>query len=247
MERKQTLYLYPLGYFFLSALGFGILKHFGIVYDDPRIHFYAIPMMLVIAAFVFWVNGNDVLINKKDFKPCPAFGLLNWVPVLVILMAIVTLIEAFVRIDAPQKVLWAVILTFLIGFSEEGMFRKFIISKAEKTWAPWQVLLYSTLAFALLHMANMASGLDLTAAAIQCVYTLPFGLLAGFLYMETRNITALVFWHMSVDYSLFLSELADFRTATYFGYAIDLLLFLTTLWLLLKRGQRFLQNKRVSH
>ncbi|MDO5717683.1 MAG: CPBP family intramembrane metalloprotease [Tissierellia bacterium] len=233
--KNKKLYIYPVIYFLLSVIGFAILNYFGIQYDDPRIHFYAIPMMLVISGFVIWANEKSLLLNKEDFIPNSKFALLNWIPILTILMAIASLVEAIASKGDPTKIIWAIILTFLIGFSEEGLFRKFLISEGEKEFSSLKILIYSTLVFGLLHMANIASGLSFTSALIQSAFSLPFGLLAGFLFMETKNISAMIFWHMSVDYSLFLSELGDFKSATIFGYIIDLLLVISVLILLYKK------------
>ncbi|MDO5755293.1 MAG: type II CAAX endopeptidase family protein [Tissierellia bacterium] len=243
MDNKK-IYSYPLIYFLLSVIGFSILNYFGIQYDDPRIHFYGIPMMLVIAGFVIYANGKNRLIKKEDFKRKSSFALLNWIPILTILMIITVFGEMFMRNGEVTKVLWAMILTFLIGFSEEGMFRHFIIQQGETIFSSMALLIYSTVSFGLLHMANMASGLDFIGAFTQSIYTLPFGLLAAFLYMETKNITALIFWHMSVDFSLFLLELGEFKSATYCGKAIDIIMILATLILLYRKGKSRLDCRK---
>lgn len=241
--KNKKLYLYPLIYFALSVIGFGTLNCFGIQYNDPRIHFYGIPMMLIIASFVIYANDRSLIIQKEDFKIKSSFALLNWIPILTILMIIATFAEVIITKREIEKILWITILTFLIGFSEEGLFRRFIINKGKNKISPIRLLLYSTISFGFLHMANIASGLNFMGAFTQSLYTLTFGLLAAFLYMETKNITGLIFWHMSVDFSLFLLELGSFRSTIYFGKIIDLIMVFSTLILVYRRWKTWIENR----
>ncbi|MDO5714234.1 MAG: CPBP family intramembrane metalloprotease [Tissierellia bacterium] len=243
MKNKNKLIIYPLGYFILSLIGFGILNLFGIQYDDLRIHYYGIPMMIVMGFYVWRVNLRSFGFTSRDLIPSKSFLTLNWLPFLAILMVTTSVIEALVTNHQPLRVLSIGLLTFLIGFSEEGLFRRFLIKEGLKEYPPLVVFLYSSFLFALVHMANIAGGLDPTSAFIQCIYALPFGLLAAFLYMETKNIAALIFWHMSVDFSVFLGEIGIFYTGIIFGKLMDILLFVVTILLLLQRGKDFFNNK----
>ncbi|MDO5725470.1 MAG: CPBP family intramembrane metalloprotease [Tissierellia bacterium] len=239
---KNKIYIYPIIYFLLSLLGFGILYKMGIEYDDPKIHYAAIPMMLIIAGFVYKING-DKLIDLNELKPKKEYLGLNFIPFITMLLVLFTIFESFTNEVESRKVIWAFILTFLIGFSEEKMFRQFIFEEGKKFYSKRFLFLYSTIAFSLVHMANMASGLDFKSAALQSIVSLPVGLLAAFLYIETKNISALIFWHMSIDYSLFLRELGVFKTELIFSKIIDKILIIITVLLLIKKLKIYLSNR----
>ena len=64
--RNAKPLLAVLGYFALSFCGFSLLYRWGVPYNGGTIHIYAIPMMLLMALYVCWVNGGQPL-HRRDF------------------------------------------------------------------------------------------------------------------------------------------------------------------------------------
>lgn len=123
----------------------------------------------------------------------------------------------------------------MIGLSEEGTFRNFIISyMQEKNYSKPVMIVVSTIFFSLLHMVNIAAGLSVESAFIQTVNVIPFGLLAAFFFVETGNISALIFWHMYFDFSLFISEIGIFYSDFIIGIVIDILLIIEIIKIIIK-------------
>lgn len=65
MRNAKPLLAVP-GYFALSFCGFSLLYRWGVPYNGGTIHIYAIPMMLLMALYVCWVNGGQPL-HRRDF------------------------------------------------------------------------------------------------------------------------------------------------------------------------------------
>ncbi|MGI5959658.1 MAG: CPBP family intramembrane glutamic endopeptidase [Massiliimalia sp.] len=211
-------------YYVVAFCGFWILYQFGIDYAGDKIHIYAIPMMIVLCGYVFVINKKRIF-QKKDFTFCPENAGLNLIPYVAALGVAVTWIEAIVRNMFAIDLLFITILTFLIGIGEEGMFRKYLLDGEEKTFVgKIGLFVFSVVTFSLLHMMNVAGGLTVTGAWIQSLSAVPFGIVAGILYWKTKNLSALIFWHMMVDYFLFISVCGTFYSPSVLGLGMDVIL-----------------------
>lgn len=209
-------------YYLLAFGGFSILSHFGIFYDGPKIHIYAIPMMLIISLYVFFINGKHLL-KKEDFVSKKENLLLYLLPYIVICAVLLSFIETAITKHSLPDILCMAVLTLLIGISEEGMFRLFLLKNCSGS-LKMKRYLFSVFAFAALHMMNVGGGLSFHDAFLQSLNTIPFGLAAGFLFLRTGNISSLVFWHMFYDYDIFAEEQGIYMTTTIFGFVIDFIL-----------------------
>lgn len=231
-----------LGYCALSFCGFFLLNRCGVPYNSNTIHIYAIPMMLVMALYVYRVNGGQPLKGRDFIRRKGDLGLFL-LPYLALLMVVASMIEAAIlgklSIDLPCMA----VLTFLIGFSEEGLFRCCLLKDRGTGVVRMLVLfLYSCVTFAALHMVNVAGGLTAEAALAQSIAAFPFGVVAGFLYLRTGHLTGLAFWHMSVDYALFSTLVAPMKSVLVISELVDLVMIvaliggvLQTVWDLWKK------------
>lgn len=231
-------------YYLLAFGGFSLLSRFGIFYNGSEIHIYAIPMMVVISVYVYFLNGKRIF-RKEDFIVRKENLFLCLIPYLTVSAVLLSVVETVITKRSLPDILCMAVLTFLIGISEEGMFRLFLL----KHWDGSPVkkiflFLFSVFTFAALHMMNVGGGLTFHDAFVQSVNTIPFGLIAGFLFLRTRNISALIFWHMFIDYILFAELLGMYMTTFIFSYIVDFILILSLLRAVVQMISGYIRNRK---
>lgn len=233
-------------YYLLAFVGFSILRYFGIYYNGSEIHIYAIPMMVVISIFVYFINGKQ-LFRKDDFLPKKENLLLFLIPYIVMAAALLSIVETIVLKRSLPDVLCMAVLTFLIGVSEEGMFRLFILKDCNDSLKK-KILLFavSSFAFAALHMMNVGGGLPVYDAFIQSVNAMSFGMIAGFLFLRTGNISALIFWHMYFDFDLFAMQEGIYRANTLLGLAVEIILIISLVLTVLQMIMSLVKKTKAS-
>lgn len=231
-------------YYLLAFGGFSLLSRFGIFYNGSEIHIYAIPMMVVISVYVYFLNGKRIF-RKEDFIVRKENLFLCLIPYLTVSAVLLSVVETVITKRSLPDILCMAVLTFLIGISEEGMFRLFLL----KHWDGSPVkkiflFLFSVFTFAALHMMNVGGGLTFHDAFVQSVNTIPFGLIAGFLFLRTRNISALIFWHMLLDYILFAELLGMYMTTFIFSYIVEFILILSLLRAVVQMISGYIRNRK---
>lgn len=231
----MNLLLKNIIYYVISGVGFFSLNMFGIGYNSPIISIAAIPMMIILSVYTLYINKNYSITDKlKTAFEKPSVGI-SIIPFIAVLSVVLTIAEGIVTSKFSVRIISSAILTFMIGLSEEGTFRNFIISyMQEKNYSKPVMIVVSTIFFSLLHMVNIAAGLSVESAFIQTVNVIPFGLLAAFFFVETGNISALIFWHMYFDFSLFISEVGIFYSDFIIGIVIDILLIIEIIKIIIK-------------
>lgn len=231
-------------YYLLAFGGFLLLSYFGIYYNGSKIHIYAIPMMLVISLYVYLINGKRIF-KKDDFVSKKENLLLYLVPYVAVSSVFLSIIETIITRRSLPDILYMAVLTFLIGISEEGMFRLFILRNCGYS-SKKKILLFifSVFAFAALHMMNVAGGLTFRDAVLQSVNAIPFGLVAGFLFYRTGNISSMVFWHMFFDYDLFTEQQGIYITTTILSFAVDFIIIVSLIWSVIQMAAELRRKKK---
>lgn len=231
----MNLLLKNIIYYVIAGVGFFSLNMFGIGYNSPIISVAAIPMMIILSVYTLYINKNYNITDKlKTAFEKPSIGI-SLIPFIAVLSVVLAIAEGIITSKFSVRIISSAILTFMIGLSEEGTFRNFIISyMQEKSYSKPAMIVVSAIFFSLLHMVNIAAGLSVESAFIQTVNVIPFGLLAAFFFVETGNISALIFWHMYFDFSLFISEVGIFYSDFIIGIVIDILLIIEIIKIIIK-------------
>lgn len=231
----MNLLLKNIIYYVIAGVGFFSLNMFGIGYNSPIISIAAIPMMIILSVYTLYINKNYSITDKlKTAFEKPSIGI-SLIPFIAVLSVVLAIAEGIITSKFSVRIISSAILTFMIGLSEEGTFRNFIISyMQEKNYSKPVMIVVSAIFFSLLHMVNIAAGLSVESAFIQTVNVIPFGLLAAFFFVETGNISALIFWHMYFDFSLFISEVGIFYSDFIIGIVIDILLIIEIIKIIIK-------------
>ena len=95
------------------------------------------------------------------------------------------------------------ITTFLIGFSEETMFRGIVLRSALTRLSVIQAMGLSATLFALLHLVNLIAGLPLATALYQLAFAFAVGLFLAPVALRLNNLWPLILWHWLWNFALF--------------------------------------------
>lgn len=188
-------------------------------------------MMIVLAGLALWAQSNRrAMIAPRQLWFQWDYTPLFLVPFLTAATIIGVFVEAGMNRTFTPLLVSAAILALLIGFSEEAVFRRYILELANGKSAVIVVLvfIYSILSFAFVHMMNVFSGLPVAEAFSQSLYTIRFGVVAALIYLVTKNFLALACWHAVTDFELFAGQIGDFQSVAFIGQAIDWVMWVST-------------------
>ncbi|WP_409484783.1 CPBP family intramembrane glutamic endopeptidase [Arsenicicoccus dermatophilus] len=222
-------------YYAVSATGFALLARAGIEYSDPRITWAALPQMLVLAGLVWWVQRGAWPPVRSLLRRGPDGTAVHLLPLAAVLTVVVVWVEALARGMFSPVLISSAVLALLIGFAEEGMFRKYLLDAAGPTWRSLVgCTVLSVVSFGAVHLVNVTGGMPLSAAVGQSVGALGFGVCFAALYLGTRNIWALVAWHATVDFGLFAAHAGDLYSPGLIGLLVDAIVIVSLLLLVVR-------------
>lgn len=90
-------------------------------------------------------------------------------------------------------------MTFCVGISEEGLFRGFMQTRLDMAYSWKEAVFIQAVFFGLWHFAWHLSPLDFGGMALHVSSTFLFGLVFGYFYHISRNLTPLILAHGLVD------------------------------------------------
>lgn len=106
-----------------------------------------------------------------------------------------------------------VINMFLIGFSEEVLFRGIIQNEIQEyigcdsVKSVYKAIIISGIFFGMLHVSNVLSGVAIISSLIQAVCVIPIGILFGVIYYKSsKNLWVCIFIHAINDLVAFLNK-----------------------------------------
>ena len=89
----------------------------------------------------------------------------------------------------------AIVMVFLVGLTEELVFRSFLMGSLEKHWGVYVGVIVSALIFSIMHSGY--------SSLTYLVYVFLVGLLLAVLFMKTRSLMFVVLIHGSLNFFLF--------------------------------------------
>ncbi len=153
---------------------------------------------LFLLALVVWQQWRDVGLNKL------ASGrslLLTWLPMLYIVVGLG--LAVVFGLPPAGVLLWILFNTFLVGLSEELMFRGVLLQALRRTVSIWPAVALTTLAFGAIHMLNVFMTGELRAALIQSAAAALSGLLFIALRLRTGSLWPCIIVHGLWDFATF--------------------------------------------
>jgi membrane protease YdiL (CAAX protease family) len=153
---------------------------------------------LFLLALVVWQQWRDVGLNM------PASGrslLLTWLPMLYIVVGLG--LAVVFGLPPVGVLLWILFNTFLVGLSEELMFRGVLLQAFRRTVSIWPAVWLTTLAFGAIHILNVFMTGELRSALIQSTAAALSGLLFIALRLRTGSLWPCIVVHGLWDFATF--------------------------------------------
>jgi membrane protease YdiL (CAAX protease family) len=153
---------------------------------------------LFLLALVAWQRWHDVGLNQL---PTGRSLLLTWLPMLYIVGGLG--LSATFGLPPAGVLAWILFNTFLVGLSEELMFRGVLLQAFRRTVSIWLAVVLTTVAFGAIHTLNVFMTGDLRTAVIQSVAAALSGLLFIALRLRTGSLWPCIVVHGLWDFATF--------------------------------------------
>ena len=153
---------------------------------------------LFLLALVAWQQWHDVGLNRL---PSGRSLLLTWLPMLYIVVGLSFAVA--IGLPPARVLAWILLNTFLVGLSEELMFRGVLLQAFRRTVLIWPAVLLTTLAFGAIHILNVFMTGELRSALIQSAAAALSGLLFIALRLRTGSLWPCVIVHGLWDFATF--------------------------------------------
>ena len=153
---------------------------------------------LFLLLLTVWQQWRDVGLNTL------ASGrelLLAWLPMLYIVVGLA--LAVVFGLPPVGVLLWILLNTFLVGLSEELMFRGVLLQAFRHTVAIWPAVWLTTLAFGAIHILNVFMTGELRPALIQSAAAALSGLLFIALRLRTGSLWPCIIVHGLWDFATF--------------------------------------------
>lgn len=161
--------------------------------------FFGISALIGLLIFK---NQKKKQATKAAIIKIDARKMLWFAPIIIIELIVFT-----TGIDFSQKISAYVTLFFFtvfVGISEEVFFRGIILNEL-KTKRIQSAIIISSLLFAVLHLANLAGGINIKYAILQVLFAFIFGVVAAQMTILTKSLTPAIIWHFSHDFIAFMT------------------------------------------
>jgi len=159
---------------------------FEILQTVTKLLVWALPAILLIKHFQddMWVSLKDMFTNKpRWFKSAPALLLVFFPPI----SALVLHREIAIRPNIVPVTFIGMVVSSV--FTEEIVFRGFLLNAMLKRMKPWIAVLINAILFALIHYPIwIYSGLDFATILFNSIQILPISALFAFSFIKTKNI-----------------------------------------------------------
>ncbi len=158
-------------------------------------------------AFLIMAIIVTVYMNKKD-RAMASFGFIKpdlrkgkatlyYIPLLII--AVVQPIMGGFNLELSLKdVLIVIVFSLLVGYTEESVFRGIIRERLQFKGTVFYIV-FSSLFFGILHMANALNGTGIIHILLQVINALLIGFILALLIETTGNIIPLIAFHFLFD------------------------------------------------
>jgi membrane protease YdiL (CAAX protease family) len=153
---------------------------------------------LFLLTFVVWQQWRDVGLNRL----APVRSLvLTWLPMIYIVAGLG--LAVVFGLPPAGVLLWILFNTFLVGLSEELMFRGVLLQAFRRTVSIWPAVALTTLAFGAIHILNVFMTGELRPALIQSAAAALSGLLFIALRLRTGSLWPSIIVHGLWDFATF--------------------------------------------
>lgn len=195
-NKKKVSLIAAFIYIGLMLIGMSVTKGvFHYDYTQPEIvnilvYFEIVMTAFAIFCYVKFFKGTAF----KKLKPSPILLIFSFAILISFLIYLLT-----GHFEGHGNLFYLVIITtFLVGVSEELMFRGIVFSGFEKD-GNLKALVVSSALFSILHCVNIVAGLPFKAMLIQMIFAFIYGILAGGVRIQSENILPFMILHFLWD------------------------------------------------
>jgi len=154
-------------------------------------------MAIIITIYMKKTDHSLVSFGFQKLQFTETRKVLYYIPLLIIAL-IHPMINGFDKTITATDIIIVVIFAFLVGYTEECIFRGIIKERLQSKSKTFFIIFSSTF-FGILHMANALSGKDLTSVILQVVNAFLVGLILALLITVVNNIIPLIAFHFLYD------------------------------------------------
>lgn len=197
--------------FYIAVIAIGMVHAYrvdGAPYGtlDMVVHFWWVELILTlitIAVALRYFGWRAVGFGRMNHSQ------LVWMlPAILILCVMLWALAARIAYGTLTGQDWRILgsllfTTFLIGFSEEVMFRGILLRAALSRLSPAKAMLLSAIAFSLLHAVNGLGGQSFLNIVQQLGFTFLVGFSLAPLALRIGTLWPLIVWHWLWDFALF--------------------------------------------
>lgn len=144
---------------------------------------------------IIWLKRKKLLYyyyGLNSLKKLELKNLLYFIPMVII--SLVNLGFGIYINYSWQQILLISIAMLGVGFSEEILFRGFLM-KAIMNKNPKAAILFPSIIFGIIHMTNLFSGANIVMTTLQVIYATFFALMCSMFFYKTNNIIPCIICH----------------------------------------------------
>jgi len=190
-------------------------------------------MAIIVTVYMKRQDPSLVRFGFRKLEALQARTVLFYIPMLIIAVA-QPILSGINREMSAGAVISIVIMTMVVGYTEESIFRGVIRDKL-KYKGPVFYIVFSSVFFGVLHMANAFSGNDFIHTLLQVANALLLGFVLALLIEAGNNIIPLIAFHFIYDALAMVSNenldhevlIVSILNILYLMYGIYLLVVLT--------------------
>ena len=172
----------------------------------------AVALLLAAIAIFKW----------RDLKFTAPHSLMKvmWFPVLVLL--VLSTMMVITGLPTGTVIFWVAFNTFLVGFSEEVMFRGVMFRALLENMKVWPAIIVTTILFGAVHSLNGFNTGDWSGALLQSVTAAMSGMIFIAIVIRTGSIWPAIIYHFLWDCALFLMGAASSEATESTAKAVDM-------------------------
>lgn len=154
-------------------------------------------MAIIVTVYMKRKDSSLISFGFRKLEAKQARPVLFYIPMLLLAVAQPLMSGINVELTAAE-VISIVIMTLLVGYTEESIFRGIIRDKL-KHKGPVFYIVFSSVFFGVLHMANALGGKDIISTLLQVANALLLGFVLALLIEAGNNIIPLIAFHFIYD------------------------------------------------
>lgn len=181
--------------------------------DPPRttrdMLWHLLPVQIGLVVFILYVVARHLTWDAVGFGPMQ-WPVLLWLSPSILLMGLMVQDVAPALPAIPLGTVWLLFtVPFLIGFSEEVMFRGILLRGAMARLSLGQAMLLSAVLFALLHVLNCIAFPSIWPTVQQTAFAFCVGFFLAPVALKLGNLWPVILWHGIWDMIIFASQIVN--------------------------------------